>query len=248
MTGSNDAAREHQQDYEAAIDQWEQVLAWSNQHGDRKHAEIATKKLESLRKRFAAATLSKLEREDQFEALFDRPPIEKNPLAQTILGQMERELGPSQLPPVDLSSIKPFLDWQDGSPGRIKKEIWGDRLKVQKRTRTEPSGGKVGNTTKKTKEKRGVWAHTSPPPPADVRWWQPFIEDSLKGLAKAIGATDGVIRGRNQRGTLWVMFVQGKKFRVWFQNKLEYETAKARHDNAKATPEAASQENGTKEA
>lgn len=87
MTGSNDAAREHQQDYEAAIDQWEQVLAWSNQHGDRKHAEIATKKLESLRKRFAAATLSKLEREDQFEALFDRPPSKRTPSPRPYWGR-----------------------------------------------------------------------------------------------------------------------------------------------------------------
>ena len=132
------APRKYQVEYEQAIDKWEQLLAWSNRHGDREHAEIATKKLESLRKRFAAPTLSKLDREDWYESLFDRPPIEETPFAQTIVEQVElelenldHELGPSQTPPVDLSPIKPFLDWQDGSPRRIEKEIWRDRLEVQ---------------------------------------------------------------------------------------------------------------------
>ncbi len=124
------APRKYQVEYEQAIDKWEQLLAWSNRHGDREHAEIATKKLESLRKRLAAPTLSKLDRKDWYESLFDRPPLEDTPFAQTIVEQVElelenldRELGPNQSPPVDLSPIKPFLDWQDGSPRRIEKEI-----------------------------------------------------------------------------------------------------------------------------
>ena len=47
------APRKHQQDYEAAIDQWEQVLAWSNRYGDKEHADQATVKLVDLRRRFA---------------------------------------------------------------------------------------------------------------------------------------------------------------------------------------------------
>ena len=57
--------RKHQRDYEAAIDGWESVLAWSNHHGDREFAELATRKLGSLRKRFALLVLPPLDRLDR---------------------------------------------------------------------------------------------------------------------------------------------------------------------------------------
>jgi hypothetical protein len=65
--------RRHQRDYEATIDQWEQVLAWCNRHGDRQHADQAVEKLTDLRRRFAATKLTPLKREDWFETNFDLP-------------------------------------------------------------------------------------------------------------------------------------------------------------------------------
>jgi len=128
-----DAPRPHQRDHESATTQWEGVLSWCYRHGDHERAEIAAKKLENLRKRLAAPILRKLDREDWYESWFDRRSIEQDPIAQTVLEQMERDLGQDRSPPVNLSSIKPFVDWQDGSPRRIEKEIWRDRLDNQKR-------------------------------------------------------------------------------------------------------------------
>lgn len=62
------APRKFQQEYEAAIDEWEQVLSWSNRHGDRKYAEIATAKLGSLRKRFASLVPPPLDHFDRLDA------------------------------------------------------------------------------------------------------------------------------------------------------------------------------------
>jgi integrase len=155
-----EAPRPHQRDHEAAIDQWEQVLAWCNRHGDGQHAEIAARKLESLRKRLAAPILSKLNRDDWFESLFDSP-FASDP---EWMAQLEKMVAahdqwlaalptvsvsipvlpaptplPSSLPVAALPApsrsrtlIQPSMDL-DGSPRRIAKEIWRDRLETQKR-------------------------------------------------------------------------------------------------------------------
>ena len=98
---------------------------------------------------------------------------------------------PSQPAPARSATlIQPNTDL-DGSPRRIEKEIWLDRLKVQKQKQKQ----------KQTKKKRGEWGHTSPPPPNNLEWWPEYIEDSLKGLREAIG-NRRAIQTRNQRGTL----------------------------------------------
>ncbi len=152
-----DAPRPHQRDHETAIGQWEQVAAWCFRHGDRELAELATKKLESLRKRLAAPILSKLDREDWFESLFDNPAAaDPEWMAQLEKMVVEHDQWLSTLPTVSVSIpvlpspsipalpvpalpapsrsatlIQPSMDL-DGSPRRIEKEIWRDRLEVQK--------------------------------------------------------------------------------------------------------------------
>jgi integrase len=162
--------RKYQQDYELAIDEWEAVLSWSNRHGDREFAEVATRKLASLRPRFASLVLPPLDRLDRLEACLGGPlPTDPKWLAE-IRKSMEEDAGRSarerieslfghpetrtpkenetieKLIQVDqlLSEVtsgivgprqrpllKPSDDWY--SPGRIKTEIWRDRLKVQQR-------------------------------------------------------------------------------------------------------------------
>ena len=144
-----EAPRPHQREHEAAIDQWERVLAWCNRHGDREHAEIAGRKLENLRKRLTAPILRKLEREDWFESQFDSP-FAAHPewLAEIQDIMHEYELESKEQPPLlpDLPAIpagahplppvkipQEILDYSDGSPRRIAREVWRDRLAVQKR-------------------------------------------------------------------------------------------------------------------
>ncbi len=161
--------RKHQPEYEAAIDEWESVLSWSNRHGEREFAEIATRKLESLRKRFASLVLPPLDRLDRLEACLGGPlPVDLkwlakiNKLMEEYAGRSARERvesyfgDPETRTPKESETIekliqvdqllgeitsgrepgprpllKPSNDWY--SPGRIKTEIWRDRLKVQKR-------------------------------------------------------------------------------------------------------------------
>ena len=52
------APRAHQLDYEAALSEWEQALAWSARYGDLAMAELAMGKVQSLRDRMAAPVLS----------------------------------------------------------------------------------------------------------------------------------------------------------------------------------------------
>jgi len=78
-----ESPRKHQQAYYAAIDEWEQVLAWSNRYGEREFAEIATRKLGSLRTRFASPVLPPLDRLDRLEAcLGGSLPLDPNWLAE----------------------------------------------------------------------------------------------------------------------------------------------------------------------
>jgi len=142
-----DSPRPHQRDHEVAIDQWEQVLAWCNRHGDRDHAEIAAKKLDSLRKRLSAPVLRKLDRQDWFESQFASPFADDPELSaqfDEIFHEYDTQLaaepnGVLQLPalpppsqPFSLIQVPQNIrDHLGTSPQRVAHEIWKDRLEVQ---------------------------------------------------------------------------------------------------------------------
>ena len=74
------------------IDQWESVLSWSNRHGERESAELATRKLESLRKRFALLVLPPLDRLDRLEACLGSPlPVDRLLTARMYLEHVEAQ-------------------------------------------------------------------------------------------------------------------------------------------------------------
>lgn len=142
--------RKHQRDYEQCIDQWEQVLAWCNRYGDREYADQAVERLTDLRRRFAAAKLTPLKREDWFDANFDPIVVEGLDL-QGIFGQNapaeSQQPGPApmsarlavslgmELPrePLIFTPSQETLDSLDGSRQRIARELWRDRLAVMQR-------------------------------------------------------------------------------------------------------------------
>jgi integrase len=137
--------RRHQRAYEAAIDQWEQVLAWSNKYGDREHADQAVEKLTSLRRRFMATKLSPLTRSDSFESNFD-PVVDPKLLQEMVLSHQAKG-EPLEGPPLLLKPSQKIIDAMDGSPSRIAREIWRDRLAVQDRKAASPDES-LGSYTK----------------------------------------------------------------------------------------------------
>ena len=153
------APRPHQLEYEQAIDQWEQVLQWSNQHGDADWARgLVAKmlakarrsgqpieKLDALRRRLAAPKLLPLARDDWFESAFDPHPsaVEFGKKLQSMISRGEL-YEPSTMPAITIPvtaeelpavriRVDPEKDYLDGSPQRIAREVWRDRLKVQQR-------------------------------------------------------------------------------------------------------------------
>lgn len=129
------APRPHQEQYEKAIDEWEQVLAWSNRHGDRAMASVAYEKLKNLRERLEAPVLQPLRESDWFVDQITTPVIE---LPDDLLERTAAELAEGnfairatpKLTPTETAELAKILD---GSPDRIAREIWQDRLKMQQR-------------------------------------------------------------------------------------------------------------------
>lgn len=127
------APRPHQLQYEQTIAEWEQVLAWSNRHGDQETAGIAFQKLETLRRRLAAPVLKPISHADRFFSQFD---VRSIALPDDLFDKAAAELAEGSVkfnvvPPLDPESAASIADDLDGSPSRINREIWNDRLAMQ---------------------------------------------------------------------------------------------------------------------
>jgi hypothetical protein len=130
-----DAPRQFEQAQQLALEQWEQVLAWSSRHGDSKMAALAHQKSDLLRRRLAAPILKPLQRSDQFEAVFDGPA----PLDGAIWHEFFNRVDPSseskqaEKAVISAEALAPFFNEMDGSQRRIDQEVWQDRLENQQR-------------------------------------------------------------------------------------------------------------------
>lgn len=126
--------RTHQLDYESAIDVWDQVLAWSNRHSDTEMAQLAYKKRNKLRGELESPILGPVQRGDRFEVHFELPRID---LPDDLFEQTAKALaeGRVRFSPTALSleSRRRYAQELDGSPQRIQREIWRDRLESQQR-------------------------------------------------------------------------------------------------------------------
>ena len=136
------APRKHQKDYERCIDEWERVRAWSSRYGDKERAEQAEFKVAGLRRRFAALKLAPLRREDWFESSFD-PVVDPQWLAEIVLAQLPKA-EPLEGPPLLVKPSQKIIDSMDGSPARIEREVWRDRLAMQDR-KAAPKGESVAD-------------------------------------------------------------------------------------------------------
>ncbi|MCG6156366.1 tyrosine-type recombinase/integrase [Rubinisphaera margarita] len=127
--------RKHLQDFERAIDEWEQVLAWSNRHGDQQMAARAYEKLDSLKTRIAAPVLKPLKNDDWFADQFTLPTIE---IADDQLQRAKDDLAAGNLkfkfssPFPSQEPIDVVNSWYT-DPLQVSKEVWSDRLKQQHR-------------------------------------------------------------------------------------------------------------------
>ena len=129
------APRPHQLDYEHTIAEWEQVLAWSNRHGDQETAGLAFQKLEMLRRRLAAPVLKPLTRDDRFFSQFD---LSQNVLPADLLERARSTFAEKSDSlkinfALSAEAIAKYSQELDGSPARIAREIWNDRLSMQQR-------------------------------------------------------------------------------------------------------------------
>lgn len=151
------APKPHQEEYERAANTWEQVLAWCRKHRENMFAEVAAERLESLRRRLGAPKLQPLGRSDTFEALFDMPVI---PLAHHYVGngidaESAKRLRAAIPAELDGAALAEYADELDGSPMRIAREIWRDRLDVQKQTAASPDESLRAHVDCFLKEKEG---------------------------------------------------------------------------------------------
>lgn len=128
-------ARPHQLEYERVIDEWEQVLAWCGKHAEWTMAETAAAKLDNLRKRLTAPVLGRLEKADLFEALLEWPTID---LDEVLTNPDPKATAQIRLPAIGSSDLAALGAGIDGSPARIAREIWQDRLEVQRRKAAAP--------------------------------------------------------------------------------------------------------------
>ncbi len=122
-----EAPKKHEADYDAAIDVWEKVLAWSNRHGDPGYAARAESKLADLRRRLSMPVLSPLSHSDLFDSIFD-PPI-----VTDMSWLKDFEMRDSTAGSGPRTVIVPHPMACGASPQEVSKTIWEDRLAIQGR-------------------------------------------------------------------------------------------------------------------
>lgn len=113
-------------EYEEAIGVWTGVLAWAVDHSDEPLQAEAREHVASLQERMGRPKPPTLKPEDDFWSRFEPTPEEKSD--RSILNMM----GYTVPDPNSRKTIVPsqkIINSMDGSPRRIAKEVWKDRLK-----------------------------------------------------------------------------------------------------------------------
>ncbi|MFC1596738.1 tyrosine-type recombinase/integrase [Planctomycetota bacterium] len=138
------APKRHQRSYEQAIEAWEDIRAWCRKHGEQIDvAEMAEEKLTDLRKRLACPKLKPLDIWDTVESLHHVPgfhiPDDFDWDHVVTTGRVcKRVDAPLKVTSADFSA---YAEELNGSPSRIAKEIWLDRLEVERRSEASPEEG-----------------------------------------------------------------------------------------------------------
>lgn len=121
----------HQAEYEQAIDQWTLALQWSRDNGDQDSANSALQKLEELRAKLENPVPPSLAWGDHVLDI-GFPPDLLNSVNEALYKVVpdRRPVDPGT--PGVIVPSQELVDEMDGSPTRIAREIWKDRLDVQR--------------------------------------------------------------------------------------------------------------------
>lgn len=138
----------HQAEYQDAIQQWTAVLQWCDENGDTVQAEKARSKLKDLKSRLAKPKPKPLLPDDDFFDQFEVPVI---PNIVDLPGFSETRSDLSK--PTVMDPAK-YVTELDGSPRRILKELWRDRLSHYLLPRVEPAKTIEGNISRFLEGKR----------------------------------------------------------------------------------------------
>ena len=130
-------------EYLNVLREWRAVKDWSSLNADQSNLDLARSKIKDLETRLASRRPPPISEDDRFEASFGCPiipfPLE---VMDKLIGRKE-DLDPdkwkkyrAKLEVSDQSRIVPppgAIEFSDGSPWRIAKEIWRDRIATQLR-------------------------------------------------------------------------------------------------------------------
>lgn len=126
--------RPHQEQYEAVIREWETVLQWSVEHGDDRHAVLARERLADLRERLQRKSPPPITMNDRLWSRYTWPEHLLESVASAIA---EGGTAIATDHGLDIDSPSVVVPGEkaerlDGSPNRISREIWRDRLDHQR--------------------------------------------------------------------------------------------------------------------
>lgn len=125
--------RPHQAEYEAAIQEWTLVLAWSRENSDQQYAGLALAKLELLKKRLVSSAPPPLGHDDRIWGQFTYPREILDSIGSAVA--LLRPTDPSA--PGVIVPTGRMIESMDGTPSRIRTEVWKDRLAVQRQKNQE---------------------------------------------------------------------------------------------------------------
>ncbi len=150
-----EAPRRFEIEHHQAAEIWEQVLAWSNRHAEREMAALANEKLALVRQMLTVPELAPLSRADTLDGAFDLPTIS---LPEHLLDRIDWNSLRQTLKPIrlDADDRARYLAEIDGSPSRISREIWRDRLAVQNCTAAQDDESVGGSVERFLKQKRDL--------------------------------------------------------------------------------------------
>ena len=124
--------RPYQEQYEKAIFEWERVLSWCTKNDDTETARLATDKLTSLRERMRATRLKPLTDDDLFENHIGLRAADLGDIpvpAVLTIKQLKMPL----TGPLSPDRLARYAKEMDGTPTRIAREVWRDRIESQGR-------------------------------------------------------------------------------------------------------------------
>jgi len=152
----------HESDYFEVLREWRAARDWASQNADKTAFESSRGKIRELEARLAGKQPPPITQNDRFESQFQIPILDLTPFLATKedianlstldLSHLHKSLGPNR----EITPTQSEKDLFDGSPFRIAKEIWRDRITTQLRLQDEAAGDKSvdGNIERFLSQKR----------------------------------------------------------------------------------------------